>query len=70
MSKSLNDELPILGSVLNIYYLTFCTVLKVLNKVSRIAQKRMGQYKKRCVVSKCARVFQMEIEDTVRIRTA
>ena len=28
------------------FYLTFCTLLKILHKISKIVQKRMGQYKK------------------------
>ena len=34
------------GKYLQDFYLTFCTLLKILHKISKIAQKRMGQYKK------------------------
>ena len=42
-----------LGSVLNISkicYSTFCTLLKILNEIFKITQKRMGQYEKQCVI--------------------
>ena len=42
-----------LGSMLNIFkiLLDFCTLLKILNKIFKIAQKRMREYKKKCVVN-------------------
>ena len=45
IDKSLDDVLPnlLIGSMLNIYKIFTCTLLKILRK---IVQKRMGQYKK------------------------
>ena len=46
--QSLDDVLPKFrqpAKYLQDFYLTFCTLLKIFNKISKIAQKRMGQYK-------------------------
>ena len=48
--KSLDDVLPKCmhrANYLQDFYLTFCTLLKILHKISRIVQKRVGQYKKK-----------------------
>ena len=47
--KSLDDVLPKSrqhAKYLQDFYLTFCTLLKILHKYIKIAQKRMGKYKK------------------------
>ena len=49
IDKSLDDVLPKFrqcAEYLQDFYLTFCTWLKILHKISKNAQKRMGQYKK------------------------
>ena len=53
IDKSLDDVLPKFrqcAKYLQDFYFTFCTLLKILHKISKIVQKRMGQYKKkRCL---------------------
>ena len=52
IDKSLDDVLPKFrqrAKRLQDLYLTFCTSLKILCKISKIVQKRIGQYKK-CVL--------------------
>ena len=49
IDKSLDDVLPKFrqcAKYLQDFYLTFCTSLKILCKISKIVQKRMGHYKK------------------------
>ena len=48
IDKSLDDVLPKFrqcAKYLQGFYLTFSTLLMILHKISKIAQKRMGQYK-------------------------
>ena len=49
IDKSLDDVLPKFrqrAKYLQDFYLTFCALLKISHKISKTAQKRMGQYKK------------------------
>ena len=49
IDKILDDVLPKFrqhAKYLQDFYLTFCTLLKILHKISKIVQKRMGRYKK------------------------
>ena len=46
--KSLDDVLPKFcqrSKYLQGFYFTFCTLLKILHKILKIVQKKMGQYK-------------------------
>ena len=47
IDKSLDDVLPKFrqcAKCLQDFYLTLCTLLKILHKISKIVQKRMGHY--------------------------
>ena len=46
IDKSLDDVLPKFRQRAKYFYLTLFTLLKILHKISKIVQKRMGQYKK------------------------
>ena len=49
IDKSLDDVLPKFrqrAKYLQDFYLTLCILLKILHKISKTVQKRMGQYKK------------------------
>ena len=49
IDKSLDDALPKFrqrAKCLQNFHLTFCILLKILDKISKLVQKRMGRYKK------------------------
>ena len=54
IDDSLGDLLPKFrqhAKYLQDFYLPFCSLLKIMHKISKIVQRRMGQYKK-CVYLK------------------
>ena len=54
IDESLNNVLPKFrqyGKYFQDFTPLFCTLLKILNKIFKIAQKRMRQYKKKCVAN-------------------
>ena len=52
IDESLDNVLPKFRQCAKDFTHLLCTLLKILNKIFKIEQKRMGQYKKRCSYTK------------------